>query len=203
MTQIGSVGGEIWQIGGDKWGSRRGQLGMCAPTGTLQAQVCIYVWVLSLQVASWGTHTLGTFKSTPFSGLRRPPLVDTFLIRCTVLYECDVWSGLARTISLHRLWSHIWYFPCRKYRIYTVYILYLWFLANLMYDVWPRLAITMYIRYLWQRNHQIYGHIWCNCTVMANPTYDPILCDVWPIPAMTLAMGIAAQATSTPSVHFI
>jgi hypothetical protein len=34
MTQIGSVGGEIWQIGGEKWGSRRGQLGMFAPTGT-------------------------------------------------------------------------------------------------------------------------------------------------------------------------
>jgi hypothetical protein len=26
-------------IGGEKWGSRSGQLGMCAPTGTFQAQV--------------------------------------------------------------------------------------------------------------------------------------------------------------------
>jgi hypothetical protein len=39
MTQIGSVGGEIWQIGGEKWGSHRGQLDMCAKTGTFQAQV--------------------------------------------------------------------------------------------------------------------------------------------------------------------
>ena len=39
MTQIGSVGGEIWHIGGEKWGSRRRQLGMCAATGNLQAQV--------------------------------------------------------------------------------------------------------------------------------------------------------------------
>jgi hypothetical protein len=36
---IGSVGGEIWQIGGEKWGSRRGQLGICAATGCFQAQV--------------------------------------------------------------------------------------------------------------------------------------------------------------------
>ena len=41
MTQNVSFGGEIWQIGGEKWGSRRRQLGMCAPTGTFQA------WVLS------------------------------------------------------------------------------------------------------------------------------------------------------------
>jgi len=39
MTRIGSVGGEIWQIGGEKWGSRREQLGMCATTGCLKAQV--------------------------------------------------------------------------------------------------------------------------------------------------------------------
>jgi len=34
-----SVDGETWQIGGEKWDSRRGQLGICAPTGTFQAQV--------------------------------------------------------------------------------------------------------------------------------------------------------------------
>ena len=66
MTQIGSVGGEIWQIGGEQWGSRCGQLGMCAATGNFQAQLSAgYIWVLSFEVASWGT---------PFSGLRRPPL---------------------------------------------------------------------------------------------------------------------------------
>jgi hypothetical protein len=75
MTQIGSVGGEIWQIGGKKWGSRRGQLGMCAPTGTFQAQElsAAYIWLLSLEFASWRTHTLRT--STPFQALRRPPLI--------------------------------------------------------------------------------------------------------------------------------
>jgi len=31
---------------------------------------------------------------------------------------------------------------------------------------------TVYIRYFWQRNHQIYGHIQCIYTVLANPTYE-------------------------------
>ena len=29
---------------------------------------------------------------------------------------------------------------------------------------------TVYIRYFWQGNHRIYGHIWCIYTVLANPT---------------------------------
>jgi len=31
---------------------------------------------------------------------------------------------------------------------------------------------TVYLRYCWQRNHQIYGHIRCIYTVLANPTYN-------------------------------
>jgi len=30
---------------------------------------------------------------------------------------------------------------------------------------------TVCIRYFWQGNHQIYGHIKCIYTVLANPTY--------------------------------
>ena len=33
------------------------------------------------------------------------------------------------------------------------------------------LARTIYIRYFWQGNKQIHGHIWCIYTVLANPTY--------------------------------
>jgi hypothetical protein len=29
-----------------------------------------------------------------------------------------------------------------------------------------------YIRYFWQENHQIFGHIPCSYTVLASPTYD-------------------------------
>jgi len=28
---------------------------------------------------------------------------------------------------------------------------------------------TVYIRYFWQGNHQIYGHIQCIYTILANP----------------------------------
>ena len=35
---------------------------------------------------------------------------------------------------------------------------------------------TVYIRYIWQGNHQIYGHIRCIYTVLANPMYVPYLC---------------------------
>jgi hypothetical protein len=38
--------------------------------------------------------------------------------------------GLARTVYIHRIWPYIWWFPCQKYRIHTVYI---WF--------WPTLCI--------------------------------------------------------------
>jgi len=31
---------------------------------------------------------------------------------------------------------------------------------------------TVYIRYFWQGNHQIYGHIRCIYTVLANPRYE-------------------------------
>jgi hypothetical protein len=41
-----------------------------------------------------------------------------------------LYIGLARTVYLHRKWAYIWWFPCQKYRIHTVYI---WF--------WPTLII--------------------------------------------------------------
>ena len=36
---------------------------------------------------------------------------------------------------------------------------------------------TVYIRYFWQGNHQIYGHIRCIYTVLANPSTNP--CWIW------------------------
>jgi len=32
---------------------------------------------------------------------------------------------------------------------------------------------TVHIRYFWQGINQIYGHIWCIYTVLANPTHAP------------------------------
>jgi len=39
MTQIRSVGGEIRENDGEKWGPRRGQLDILANTGNIEAQV--------------------------------------------------------------------------------------------------------------------------------------------------------------------
>jgi hypothetical protein len=39
------------------------------------------------------------------------------------------WLGLARTVYMHRIWPYIWWFPCQKHRIYTVYI---WFWPTLL-----------------------------------------------------------------------
>jgi hypothetical protein len=38
MIQIGAIVGEIWRIGSEMWGSRRGQLDVC-PETCFQAQV--------------------------------------------------------------------------------------------------------------------------------------------------------------------
>ena len=57
MIQIGAVGGEIWRIGSEKWGSRRGQLDIFANTGN---------------------HTQFTFQKYPHWG---PPLTPSGIIR--------------------------------------------------------------------------------------------------------------------------
>jgi len=41
-----------------------------------------------------------------------------------------------------------------------------------MYRVGQNHIYTVNIRYFWQGNHQIYGHIRCIYTVLANPIYD-------------------------------
>jgi hypothetical protein len=39
-----------------------------------------------------------------------------------------IYIWLARTVYIHRIWPYIWWFPCQKYCIYTVYI---WFWLTL------------------------------------------------------------------------
>jgi len=131
-------------------------------------------------------------------------------------YICTVYVGLARTVFVHRIWPYIWWFPCQKYRVYTVYTCKCMVLANsteLIVRVgqnricalyipinlwfWPTLFIThnlielglllalwhessvgqnhtytVHIRYFWQGNHQIYGHIRCIYTVLAYPSQE-------------------------------
>jgi hypothetical protein len=37
---------------------------------------------------------------------------------------------------------------------------------------------TVYIRYFWQGNHQIYGHMLCIYTVLANPSNAHVLSQI-------------------------
>ena len=53
MAQIGTVGGEIWQNGGEKWGSRHGQVDVCPGPVFSTAQSKGYLWMLSLETAIW------------------------------------------------------------------------------------------------------------------------------------------------------
>ena len=74
ITRIGVVGGEMWQIGTGKLGSRRRQLDMGPAAGTFQAQLFSaarsldYFWVLSLESARYGAHTQFTFQKYPHLG---------------------------------------------------------------------------------------------------------------------------------------
>ena len=42
----------------------------------------------------------------------------------------------------------------------------------IIYRVGQNHIFTVYIRYFWQGNHQIYGHIRCIYAVLANPTHS-------------------------------
>jgi len=57
---------------------------------------------------------------TVFSAKTAPVLaiVGIYVTACMFF----ILLGLARTVYIHRIWPDIWWFPCQKYRIYTVYI---------------------------------------------------------------------------------
>jgi len=56
-----------------------------------------------------------------------------------------LWVGLARTVYFHRVWLYIWWVPCQKHCMYTVYI---WF--------WPTLDVGNDAQRLhpWRHRHQ-------------------------------------------------
>jgi len=61
---------------------------------------------------------------------------------------------LARTVYIHHIWPYIWWFPCQKYRVYTVYI---WF--------WPTLIMcraTFYTCFIVLYVFKL-GHPWHQC----------------------------------------
>ena len=64
---FGMVCGLLCRFCGEKWGSRCGQLDVCAGTGNIHAQLLSaqYLWVLSLIVVSPGHRTHFTFRNHP------------------------------------------------------------------------------------------------------------------------------------------
>jgi len=65
--------------------------------------------------------------------------------------------------------------------------------------VWPKIRVgqnhiyTVYIRYFWQGNNQIYGHIRCIYMVLANPT---LVCGLKCMPDTTLSCTAVGSHTS-------
>jgi hypothetical protein len=54
--------------------------------------------------------------------------------------------------------------------------MYMWSETIVICRVGQNHMYTVYIRYYWQGNHQIYGNIRCIYTVLANPSYTIDLC---------------------------
>ena len=94
--------------GGEKWGSRRGQLGIYAGTGNIQPQVQSaatsknWAWLLPVLATVLNSH----FKSTPVWGLRWPPLA---------IYA--VYKRFWTTLPTYRLW----YWNCSWVECYQGY----------------------------------------------------------------------------------
>ena len=76
-------------------------------------------------------------------------------------YDITQFEGLSEP-CMYRLCNSRWYggWPAEM----TVYALHI-------YKVGQNHIYTVFLRYFWQENHQIYGHIRCIYTVLANPTH--------------------------------
>ena len=103
------------------------------------------------------------------------------------------WVGLTRTVYIYTVYDLIFGdFPAKipyKHRICMVLanptdrlVLVQEVIRMTLWKLSPPLCVTrvgqyhiytVYIRYFWQGKHQIYGHIRCMYTVLANPMYNP------------------------------
>jgi len=84
------------------------------------------------------------------------------------------------------------------------------YIAIYIFRVSQNHIYTVYIRYFWQGNHQIYGHIRCivyRCTVMANPIYNIYIykCDCERLPHVLQGWrsGLQAQPESTVKCRYV
>jgi hypothetical protein len=58
-----------------------------------------------------------------------------------------------------------------KYTVINSVYIRFWLALHPMHQIGNRHKYTVYVRYFWQGNHQIYGHIRCIYTVLANPIH--------------------------------
>jgi len=68
-------------------------------------------------------HAVGTIVQGPVMPGSTPPNMEVCVCVCVRYHR---WLGMARTVHTHRIWPYIWWFPCQKYRICTLYIQYIY-----------------------------------------------------------------------------
>jgi hypothetical protein len=82
------------------------------------------------------------------------------------VYIPYIWQGNDKIYGHTRCIYRIFGRETTKYTV--IYGIYTVYLAGKPPDI---RSYTVYIRYTWQGNHQIYGHIRCIYTILVNPTY--------------------------------
>jgi len=85
-----------------------------------------------------------------------PDSLGTWLGLARTVYIRRIFVGLARTVYIHRICPYIWWYPCQKYRIYTVYI---WFWPTLrIFEHFP--AINTVNMVLASPTHMVFSTSW-------------------------------------------
>ena len=89
---------------------------------------------------------------------------------------------LIHFLDIHIVWFWFWHVNTCIHTMHDAHILHTRYLKGdvlfwLKFHFWGIGRVgqyptyTVYIRYFWQENHQIYSHIRCIYTVLANPRY--------------------------------
>jgi hypothetical protein len=147
--KIGSVDGEIWQIGVKKWGARRGlpgmcpQIrhvppkwvcfsdflsGMCPKLGNIKHKCSGNIFMPSLKLTNLGAQTRGTFEKYAHSGGSCPPLIYTAYKPYIYKHTTVPYNTVNRRNTWDLLWINNKIMYSRKYklcvcRIYTCMVL--------------------------------------------------------------------------------
>jgi len=84
-----------------------------------------------IHLANMSGICLSEIRANPFEHFAcGPRLISKCSKAKQSLTEGGRLLGLTRTVYLHRIWPYVWWFPCLKYRMYTVYTYVCMVLAN-------------------------------------------------------------------------